>query len=347
MISKIVYDADKAEKEIMKHHTIGKKTGKQLKRFTSISNVTYAFLIILTIATPFIIVYQTNMNKWAEIAIAVLSFCILAVIVFEIHCWCNIKKEFLESKCQPLSDNARYHIFVSMIKPDEKEILKHINIDEIGNINIRGECPLYSNFQFNDGYKLIKTNEDTDSIDMLEHKIYLKKSKAQIEDEKIEKEKKEKKEKQIKWVNFNFKEATILSVKEYGKYHKRIPLCERPWWLKTEGVASYLEIYVGCDGEPNEDGALKRSFQGVRPTIQIEVDKPEYFKIKDKVKIFDLQWIIIDINENVFTLIAEECICPHNFDENRNTWEESGLKKFIDNKFEYLSSAFDNIIILN
>lgn len=122
-------------------------------------------------------------------------------------------------------------------------------------------------------------------------------------------------------------EIFLLSIEEYKKYHDRIPHINCWWWLRSPGDYSDFTAGVDDDGSIYFDGYRVDYDDGaVRPVLRIA--HPE--KIGMRIVQYDFPWIVIDKN----LAIAEVPIVFHRFDNKSNNYENSEIKKFLNDWIE-------------
>lgn len=141
-----------------------------------------------------------------------------------------------------------------------------------------------------------------------------------------------------KWEEFDFqiKEATLLSSKEFKKYKHIIPLLNERWWLRSPGYDITRTVYIYYFSDIFEFGRTISSSNDitVRPALKIKVSNLEYLKVGDKLDILDKKWTVLDILEDYVYILCDGHMGYHRFDTESNNWETSELKKFIEDKFE-------------
>lgn len=124
-------------------------------------------------------------------------------------------------------------------------------------------------------------------------------------------------------------EINLLSAEEYEKYRDRIPHINCWWWLQSPGCSSDRAATVHSDGSVLYDGYfVDRSNGAVYPALKIS-DYRKY-EIGKRVVLYSFPWIIIDEG----LAIAEVPIAFHKFDAKSNDYENSEIKKFLNDWFE-------------
>lgn len=125
-------------------------------------------------------------------------------------------------------------------------------------------------------------------------------------------------------------EINLLSAEEYEKYKDKIPHINCWWWLRSPGINSSIAAGVHYDGSVFYHGGSVYSAVGaaVRPVLRISDGRK--YKIGERVMYYNFPWIIIDKN----LAIAEVPIAFHRFDEKSNDYENSEIKKFLNNWLE-------------
>lgn len=142
-----------------------------------------------------------------------------------------------------------------------------------------------------------------------------------------------------KTININsIERATLLSVDEYEKYKKEIPLLSgKSWWLRSPG---FNDEYAACVSS-RSFGSFVSYPLGVRPALQIS--NPESFQSGEK----------FSFGENTFTYLGEgfaictksigNCAFRKNYKANdANNYEASDVKKYVDAWYEKQLSIEQN-----
>lgn len=124
-------------------------------------------------------------------------------------------------------------------------------------------------------------------------------------------------------------EINLLSAEEYKKYEDRIPHINCWWWLRSPGYDSSHAALVYFYGSVYDRGlSVHTSLVAVRPALKISDGRK--YKIGERVILYNFPWIII--NEGL--AIAEVPIAFRRFDEKSNDYENSEIKKFLNDWFE-------------
>lgn len=124
-------------------------------------------------------------------------------------------------------------------------------------------------------------------------------------------------------------EITLLSAEEYEKYKDRIPQINCSWWLRSPGINSNRAASVDYDGSVFDLGDfVDLDYDAVRPALKISDGRK--YEIGKRVILYNFPWIIIDEG----LAIAEVPIAFHRFDEKSNDYENSEIKKFLNDWLE-------------
>ena len=124
-------------------------------------------------------------------------------------------------------------------------------------------------------------------------------------------------------------EVNLLSAEEYEKYKDKIPHINCWWWLRSPGLYSDITIGVSGGGSICDYGhGVSYSYGAVRPVLKMSDGRK--YKIGERVILYDFPWIIIDEG----LAIAEVPIAFRRFDEKSNDYENSEIKKFLNNWLE-------------
>lgn len=138
------------------------------------------------------------------------------------------------------------------------------------------------------------------------------------------------------------KGITLLSKKEYYRYHKNFYPVNSCWWLRSPGCFAHLAEMVDEDGDVNRRGNLVGdSDVGVRPALKIANLKSSDYDIRDKFTFMGYTWTVISRT----LCLCDSIIGKHCFRENWLTvteddrvetvkdascYEASDIKKFLE-----------------
>ena len=129
------------------------------------------------------------------------------------------------------------------------------------------------------------------------------------------------------WLNTEADESDddifLLSVNEYNKYKNNIPEWDGFWWLRSPGNFVDLATLVRGDGYINYNGLTVSNEFGVRPALKIS--KSDNLHIGDRIIRCDFPWIVIDDG----LAIAEVPVAVKTFDDNKNDYEASKIRRFL------------------
>lgn len=125
--------------------------------------------------------------------------------------------------------------------------------------------------------------------------------------------------------------ATLLSIEEYRKHRISISSLNNLWWLRSQGYfgGCAAPVFIGgplCD----DDEYICKDSIAVHPALKIKNLISSNLWIGDK----------FNVNGYTFTVISKDyaiCDSPikkHKFDKTENNYEESEIKKYIDEWFE-------------
>ena len=130
---------------------------------------------------------------------------------------------------------------------------------------------------------------------------------------------------------------TLLSLEEYTKNEKIIPVIEEYWWLRTPGD-NFNACYVYPNGNADACGFhVYLETISVRPALKLnlEFDDPLYWHrtktlVGAKIKYGKYTWTILNTKNGELYALCDEVISKHYFDEETNIWEESELKHWLE-----------------
>lgn len=131
----------------------------------------------------------------------------------------------------------------------------------------------------------------------------------------------------------NIKEVTLLSVEEFQKCEKNIPLLREWWWLRSPGFGSDYAASVGYDGYVYRSGySVDYGNHVVRPALRIGNLDSLNLNIKDEFEFAGRKWTVISKT----LAICNDHIGYHCFREDyraldANKFESSDVKRFLDN----------------
>ncbi len=124
-------------------------------------------------------------------------------------------------------------------------------------------------------------------------------------------------------------EITLLSAEEYEKYKDNVPPINCSWWLRSPGINSNRASHVDSGGSVDDDGLyVDRSNGAVRPALKMSDGRK--YEIGKRVILYNFPWIIIDKG----LAIAEVPIAFRRFDNESNDYENSEIKKFLNDWLE-------------
>lgn len=124
-------------------------------------------------------------------------------------------------------------------------------------------------------------------------------------------------------------EITLLSAEEYERCKDRIPPVNCWWWLRSPDNDSDRVALVSRAGFVYCYGiVVDNSIAAVRPALKISDGRK--YKIGGRVILYNFPWIIIDEG----LAIAEVPIAFRRFDEKSNDYENSEIKKFLNDWLE-------------
>ena len=126
----------------------------------------------------------------------------------------------------------------------------------------------------------------------------------------------------------------LLSIEEYNKYKRYIPLLRSWWWLRSPGSNPFSVAAVNCIGDVYDRGDGIRSDNAVRPVLKI---KPE-FKYSDHLKYLDDKLLVycgvtwIKIDKDLY--ISEMPIEFREFDSESTDYKTSEVRKYLLNWYK-------------
>ena len=121
-------------------------------------------------------------------------------------------------------------------------------------------------------------------------------------------------------------ELFLLSVEEYEKYKRVIPVICSRWWLRSPGRLSYDATLVALDGSVPTYGFSVDYTNGIRPALRVSKSEISNLQIGDRKIYYDFPFIKIDED----LLIAEVPIAFDKFDDESNDYETSYVKRFLE-----------------
>lgn len=84
----------------------------------------------------------------------------------------------------------------------------------------------------------------------------------------------------------------LLSVEEFEKYKKIIPIYDQSWWLRTTGGGPSFAAFIDEKGKCDKGGDYKsRSCHAICPAIRLDHIKATVGK---KIKLAGREWLVID-----------------------------------------------------
>ena len=140
-------------------------------------------------------------------------------------------------------------------------------------------------------------------------------------------------------------DATLLSVNEYLKQYKKIPLTDEPWWLRTpySKRGNYVHT-IDNKGSINYRYCLNK-FTGVRPYCIFSVEPSDSLfwckaetLIDSEIQLFGYKWTILNYEFGNIHVFCNEIMLNHRFDTKTNVWDNSELKRILKEEIEYLLS---------
>lgn len=124
-------------------------------------------------------------------------------------------------------------------------------------------------------------------------------------------------------------EINLLSAEEYEKYEDRIPRINCWWWLRSPGDLSNHVACVRTNGSVcNLGNYIDGDAIAVRPALKISDGRK--YRIGERVMFYYFPQIIIDED----LAIAEVPIDFCSFDKKSNDYENSKIKKFLNDWLE-------------
>lgn len=143
----------------------------------------------------------------------------------------------------------------------------------------------------------------------------------------------------------------LLSVEEAKKLPPEILQCKAPknfdgyiddenccWWLRSTGYGSSRAAVVESSGAIEEDGIIVNcDIIAVRPLLKITESLLKTLPRKKKcyVKYLNTKWIDISDYLGYPCLLKKKCLKKaHRFDSKSNNYEESEIKKFIEDWYK-------------
>lgn len=152
----------------------------------------------------------------------------------------------------------------------------------------------------------------------------------------------------LKDTEYQIKEATLLSVGEYKKYHHLIPESRDCWWLRPSGFSQSFVARVHDFGIVYESGLyVITDATAVRPALRIQTSNPESFKAGDKIDIQDKKWTVLDVSEDHLYILCDSSVGVHRFDKESNNWETSELKCWLEEQFSIKKTVSIDTLIDN
>ena len=138
----------------------------------------------------------------------------------------------------------------------------------------------------------------------------------------------------FKELEADLKEISLMSLYDYDKYRKIIPLVDEDWWLRSHGSFKDTVTVVLKDGSVQSHGyAVHFNDIGVRPTLRVRTENSNILSIQEEVEIYDKEWIILNIDGYDVFLISKNIITERMFDKEDNNWENSNLKDWLTQQF--------------
>lgn len=143
--------------------------------------------------------------------------------------------------------------------------------------------------------------------------------------------------KQITTVNreLNIIGATLLSEEEAKTLlTKEERVYKSYWWLRTPGRYGSRACSIDYDGDVRSYSFVYYSNRGVRPALVLSDISDSNFKVGD---IFEVAGYKFKVLSQTLAWMYEQDIGKLCFNEKTNIYEESSVKKFVDEWFENLT----------
>ena len=121
-------------------------------------------------------------------------------------------------------------------------------------------------------------------------------------------------------------ELFLLSIEEYEKYKCVLPHIKNWWWLRSPGHYSHGAASVDDVGSVGTLGISVKYANGLRPALRVSSSEISNLQIGDRKIYYDFPFVKIDDD----LLIAEVPIAFDKFDDESNDYENSYVKKFLE-----------------